>query len=110
MTTRLDAQIALNETTFRQVNEGIEEGRREREGLIPFLCECGEVGCNVVVQLTLREYERVRADSRSFLVAPGYGAGFDELGCEVERYSVVRKPDGPLGALADRTDPRRAGA
>ena len=107
MTTGLDAQIALNESTFRQVNEGIEEGRRERDGLVPFLCECGEVGCNAVVELTLREYERVRADSRSFLVAPGHGADFDEPSCDGERYGVVRKPDGPLGELADRTDPRR---
>ena len=41
-----DEQVALNETTFREVNEGIEAGRREREGLVPFVCECGEVGCN----------------------------------------------------------------
>ena len=110
MTTGLEAQIALNESTFRQVNEGIEEGRREREGLVPFLCECGEVGCNAIVELTLREYERVRADSRSFLVLPGHGAAFDEPACEGERYGVVRKPDGPLGDLADRTNPRRESA
>jgi hypothetical protein len=101
------AQITLNETTFREVNEGIEEGRREREGLVPFVCECGEMGCNAVVRLTLREYERVRAGSRSFLVAPGHGAEFDQPIYEGERYGVVAKPDGPLGELADRTDPRR---
>ena len=38
-------RIALNETTFREVNEGIEEGRREREGLVPFVCECGRAEC-----------------------------------------------------------------
>jgi hypothetical protein len=104
------AQIALNETTFREVNEGIEAGRREREGPVPFMCECGELGCNAVVRLTLREYESVRAGSRCFLVAPGHRAEFDELRREDERYDVVAKPDGPLGELADRTDPRRGPA
>ena len=103
-----DEIVALNETTFREVNEGIEEGRRERDGLVPFVCECGEIGCNAIVDLTLREYEGVRAGSRCFLVSPGHGAPFDELQEEGERFSVVRKPDGPLGEIADRTDPRSA--
>jgi hypothetical protein len=102
-----EEQVALNETTFREVNEGIEQGRNERDGLVPFVCECGEVGCNAVVSVTLAEYERVRAGSRCFVVAPGHGAPFDEQQRTGERYAVVRKPDGPLGELADRTDPRR---
>jgi hypothetical protein len=105
----LDVQVALNETTFRDVNEGIEEGRSAREGLVPFVCECGELGCNAIVEVTLREYESVRAGPRCFLVSPGHGASFDEVHCERDRYAVVRKPDGPLGELADRTDPRRDG-
>ena len=108
--TRFDEYVALNESTFRQVNEGIEEGRRERDGLVPFVCECGEIGCNAVIELTLREYEEVRAGSRCFLVSPGHGAEFDEPWREGERFSVVRKRDGPLGEIADRTDPRKAGA
>ena len=39
-----DEQVALNETTFREVNEGIEAGRHEREGPEPYVCECGEFG------------------------------------------------------------------
>ena len=84
-----DVRITLNESTFREVNEGIEAGRREREGLVPFVCECGELGCNAVVRLTLREYESVRAGSRCFLVAPGHGAEFDDVHSESERYGVV---------------------
>ena len=100
-------QVTLNEITFREINEGIEQGRREREGHVPFVCECGLIGCNAVVELTMSEYEDVRAGSRCFVVAPGHGAVFDELRREEERFSVVRKPDGPLGEIADRTDPRR---
>ena len=102
-----DAQITLNESTFREVNEGIESGRRERDGLVPFVCECGVLGCTAVVRVTLEEYESVRAGSRCFLVAPGHGAHFDELRRDGHRYRVVAKPDGPLGELADRTDPRQ---
>ena len=105
-----DVHVTLNESTFREVNEGIEEGRSERDGLVPFLCECGEIGCNAVVEVTLSEYERVREGSRWFLVAPGHGAAFDITERTEDRFAVVRKPDGPLGELADRTDPRRAGA
>jgi len=104
-----DRQITLNELTFRDVNEGIERGRSARDEPVPFLCECGEIGCNAVVTLTLAEYESVRAGSRCFLVAPGHGAHFDELRAEEDRFSVVRKPVGPLGELADRRDPRAAG-
>ena len=101
-----DEQIALNESTFRDVNEAIEAGRREREGLVPFVCECGKLGCTAVVELTLREYEDVRADSRRFLVVPGHEAATEEAREKDSRYSVVVKPDGPLGEIADRTDPR----
>ena len=100
-------RITVNETLSRRVNEGIEEGRREREGLVPFVCECGALGCNDIVELTLREYEEVRSGSRSFLVMPGHGASFDIVRRQEERYDIVRKPDGPLGEYADRTDPRR---
>ena len=102
-----DEQIALNESTFRDVNEAIEAGRREREGLVPFVCECGRLGCTAVVELTLREYEDVRSGSRSFFVEPGHESEFEEVRSEYPRYTVVVKPEGPLGDIAERTDPRR---
>jgi hypothetical protein len=101
-------RIVVNETLRRQVNEGIEEGRRERSGLVPFVCECGELGCNVVVEMTLREYESVRAGGgRCFLVSPGHGTSFDVLEREEGRFDVVSKPVGPLGDYAEATDPRQ---
>ena len=101
-----EEQFALNETTFRDVNEGIEAGRREREGLVPFVCECGVLGCTAVVELSLGEYEAVRAESRCFLVAPGHVAEFEEVRRTGDNFAVIAKPDGPLGDIADRTDPR----
>jgi hypothetical protein len=102
-----EGRAVVNETLRRQVNEGIEEGRRERSGLVPFVCECGVLGCNEVVELTLREYESVRAGGRCFLVAPGHGASIDVLQREEGRFDVVRKADGPFGDYAEVTDPRR---
>jgi hypothetical protein len=100
-------RVAVNETTFRDVNEGIEEGRHEREGLVAFVCECGELGCTRLVELTLAEYETVRADPRAFVCAPGHLTDFDQLASQADRYWMVRKPAGPLAELAERTDPRR---
>lgn len=102
-----DERVARNEVTFRRVNEGIEEGRNEREGLVPFICECGVLRCTEVIQLTLHEYERVRADPRCFVAACGHVTDADETVHEYDRYWVIRKRDGPLADLAERTDPRR---
>jgi len=102
-----DEQIALNESAFRDINEAIEAGRREREGFVPFVCECGRLGCTAVIELTLREYEEARADSRLFLVLPGHENELEEHRLEDPRYTVVAKPEGPLGDIADETDPRR---
>ena len=105
-----EEQIALNESTFRDVNEAIESGRGEREGLVPFVCECGRLRCTAVVELTLAEYEGVRAGSRCFLVAPGHDASVERVISEDARFTVVAKPDGPLGDIAERTDPRKENA
>ena len=102
-----EEQLALNESTFRDVNEAIESGRGEREGLVPFVCECGRLGCTDVVELTLPKYEDVRAGSRCFLVAPGLDAWFEQIRRAGTRSTDVAKPEGPLGDIADRTDPRK---
>jgi hypothetical protein len=67
--------IARHEATFREANERIEDAA-VAHGLgdhpVPFVCECADVSCVTVVQLTLEEYRRVRADQRRFVVAPGH--------------------------------------
>jgi hypothetical protein len=57
---------ALNEGTFRDANERLEQAARELVGadddsFVPFLCECPRQECMGVVLLTLAEYEQVRA-------------------------------------------------
>ena len=48
-----------NEDMFRDVNEGIVRGQwpGDPEAPIGFRCECARLGCNVLVALTLAEYE-----------------------------------------------------
>jgi|SRR5579875_3445621 len=108
---RLQERMARNESLFREANEAIarglwpgEEGRR-----VPFRCECARLDCRVAVELTVRDYEAVRAHPRRFIVAPGHV--FPEIEAVVEpaaEHLVVEK-QGEAGAVAEATDPR-AGA
>lgn len=98
---------AANEHAFREANERI---RASSERLkppmerVPFLCECFDLGCRTLVQLTPAEYERIRAHPNRFLVAPGHEHA-DELTEDNGRYTVVAK-QGEEGAVARELDPR----
>src|SRR3954468_24252500 len=67
-------RLARNEAAFRTVHEAIENGRtpRDPDARIAFLCECGAIGCNMLIELTVREYEDVRLHPRRFFVLPGH--------------------------------------
>jgi hypothetical protein len=101
-------RIGHNEAVFRGVNERIEAGQWPGErGPIAFLCECARLGCNVLVELNLSEYEHVRSDPRRFVLAAGHELPQEER--VVERhaaYEVVEK-QGAAGRVAEETDPRQ---
>jgi hypothetical protein len=67
-------RLALNEARFREVNEGINRGHAagRADEPVAFVCECSALGCNVLVELTLAEYEAVRADPHRFLLQRGH--------------------------------------
>lgn len=101
-------RIAKNEALFREVNEAIENGRwpGEEDKPTAFRCECARLECNRLVSLTPREYKRVRATARRFLVLSGHEA--QEVETVVEKgdgYVVVEKR-GEAGRLAEARDPR----
>jgi hypothetical protein len=104
-----DERIAHNETVARSVNEAIEAGRITRDGPTAFVCECGQLGCNAVVELTLDTYEGVRAHPRKFVVVSGHEAHFDRVIADAGDYAVVVK-QGDAGRIAEETDPRAEGA
>jgi hypothetical protein len=103
-------RLARNEAVFREINEGIERGRwpGEEDSLVGFRCECARLGCNELLELTVREYESVRANGRRFIITPGHERLDVEIVVETRTgYLVVEKLD-QAGEAADATDPRQS--
>ncbi len=101
-------RAAANEATIRDVNEGIERGQwpGEEDTPVGFRCECARLGCNQLVELTVREYEEIRANPRRFVVIPGHE--FPDVETLVESrggYVIVEKLD-QAAEVAERHDPR----
>jgi hypothetical protein len=106
-------RLARNEVSYRSVNEAIQAGRKDDDGgrdrPRPYMCECGLLECNELVELTVAEYEEVRANPRRFFMVDGH-----ELP-EVEhvidrraRYTIAEKNNGE-GRIAEENDPRSPG-
>jgi hypothetical protein len=103
------ARTAANEATFREINEAIERGQwpGEEHNPVGFRCECAQLGCNELFELTIAEYEGVRAHPRRFMVSPGHvRAGIETVVDTRPEYVVVEKR-GEAGTVAEETDPRR---
>jgi hypothetical protein len=101
-------RIAANEVVLREVNEGIQRGQwpGEEEKLVSFRCECARLGCNELIELTVGEYEQVRAHPRRFVLALGHELPATETVVETgDGYVVVEKLD-DAGEVAEATDPR----
>ncbi len=94
------------------MNERIaENARRFDAGATEFICECNDSKCSERVEITLEEYERVRADGTRFLLAPGHGDGSIEKVVDARaNFVVVEKVQSAARALVRRLDPRAAEA
>jgi hypothetical protein len=108
MSDEVERRLAANEDMFRDVNDGIARGQwpGDPEAPIGFRCECARLGCNVLVALTLPQYEAVRANPRRFVIISGHE--LPEVEALIERhgeYAVVEKA-GAAGEEAERQDPR----
>lgn len=103
-----EERLARNEVLFRSVNEAIEQQALEFGGLdeYEFICECARSGCFDRIQLTLRQYEHVRAEGTRFFVVPGHQDIAVELVVETESRFVIVEKDGHAGVVADLADPR----
>jgi len=103
-------RVARNEAAVRATNETLERGISgiplEAGELVAFVCECGNTGCRQLVKVGLDLYERVRRDSRHFLILPGHEMGDAEGLIEVrDAYAVVHKRQRTRENVED-TDPR----
>jgi hypothetical protein len=100
-------RVAMNEATFRKVNEGMEVGQ-DPAGLLTFICECGRLRCSELIQLTRREYEQVRSNPRRFAIIDGHEIlEAEEIVKRLERYTIVEKRGDPVAEIVEQTDPRR---
>jgi hypothetical protein len=102
-------RVGCNEAAFRRINESVETDYSETDyaGPIGFLCECGHSGCEEIVEMTRREYERVRANPRRFAVIGDHAIqATEDIVERHEGYSVVEKHE-DVADLAERSDPRR---
>jgi len=101
-------RIGLNEALFREVNERVEELTRGfgiDDEQIEVLCECGNQACVERIEMTLPDYRRVRADSRTFAIVPGHE--IPDVESVVERrgaFDVVMKHAGEPAEVAEETD------
>jgi hypothetical protein len=104
-----EERLARNETLFRSVNEHIEDAATSDlpdEHVFEFFCECSNIDCNLLLPMTLAEYEAVRADPKQFVIAPGHE--LPEIEVVVTRgsdYQVVVK-QGEAAEFVTERDPR----
>lgn len=102
---RFKRRAAAAEINGRQVNEAIEP--RRDGGKAVFVCECGHLGCNETVEISIVEYESVRTDFDRFLVLPGHE--IDAVDKVVEHrghYLVVVKREPEAREMARASDER----
>jgi hypothetical protein len=100
-------RVAMNEATFRKVNEGMEAGQDD-SGLLSFVCECGRLKCTRLLQLTRDEYEDIRENPRRFAIVDGHEIlEAEEIVERHDRYLVVEKSGDPEAEIVEHTDPRR---
>ena len=101
-------RIARNEAAYRDVNEALEAGRAAGadDPPRPYMCECGLLECNQLLELTIAEYEAVRSHPQRFFMVEGHDIpDVEHIVERHERYVVAEKDE--VGAkVAEERDPR----
>jgi hypothetical protein len=99
---------ARTEALFRDVNERIAESAHRFEAeSTQFVCECADANCTHRLEVTLDEYEDVRSDGATFMLAPGHE--HDDIERVIDRrgrFWVVEKMQRTVRATVQRLDPR----
>jgi hypothetical protein len=100
---------ARNESLFRDVNERIEEVHQTLGSFdqAEFVCECDDALCTDRFEMSLPEYERLRADPLTFAVMPGHESPeVEDVVGEGDGYRIVRKHSGEPARIAAEDAPR----
>jgi len=104
-----EARIAKNEAIVRKINEGIEEAIASRtpEGDARMICECGNLECELLIAITVSEYEDVRQNALRFVVVKDHVIpDVERVVAETERFAVVEKVEGTSAEVAEELNPR----
>ncbi len=103
-------QRGKTEALFREVNERIAESAEGFDAERPeFICECADPNCTHRVEASLDEYEEVRADGATFILAPGHAdAELERVVADRGRFEIVEKVQRTVRALVLRLNPRAA--
>ena len=103
---------ALNESLLRERNEALKAHNASVHWVDPpvadWYCECASIECAQPVQLTVGEYERIRSDSRWFVIVPDelhLRPDVEQVVERTERFWVVEKI-GQAAEVAEAFDPR----
>ena len=103
-----EERAGKNEALFREVNERIKElSLAQFSDWSDVLCECSNRGCTEVIQVTIGEYEALRAAGTRFAVSSGHeDLSLERVVDRTDRFVVVEK-HGAAGAEAEKLDPRQ---
>jgi hypothetical protein len=99
---------ATTEALFRDVNERIAESARRFEAAsTEFVCECSDPSCTARVEATLGEYERIRGDGTTFLLAAGHEQpDIERVVADRGRFRIVEKVQSTARRTVRRLNPR----
>ena len=103
-----EVKRARTEALFRDVNERIAESAQHFDAdTTQFVCECADPHCTHRLEATLDEYEDVRADGATFMLAPGHAHKDIERVLEDRGgFHVVEKVQRTVRATVKRLNPR----
>jgi len=99
---------ARTEALFRDVNERIAESAQRFDAeSTQFVCECADPNCTHRLEATLDEYEDVRADGATFMLAPGHEhRDIERIIADRGRFHIVEKVQATVRATVERLNPR----
>jgi hypothetical protein len=103
-----EVKRARTESLFRDVNERIAESAQRFDAeSTQFVCECADPNCTHRLKATLDEYEDVRADGATFMLAPGHAhADIERVLEDRGGFHVVEKVQKTVRATVRRLNPR----
>ena len=97
---------SANASVHRTMNERRRsDGPRFLANSITCECECNRAECGHNIEISIADYEAVRAEARRFIVAPDHETRDELMICAGRGYSVIEKVGDP-GDLAQALDPR----